>query len=437
MTKAPIVPRMRKMSARKAALLATLDVGASKVVCLISRLSPSGGDATNGSRSHHCRILGVGHQKSRGVKAGAVVDLDSAERSIRLAVDSAERMAGVEVRHVIVNISGGRLASQRRRGDTALHGRPISEVDIHRALDSAAKPVAEANRTILHAIPTSFLIDAAHAVRDAKGMLGETLAAEMNFVSSDSAAIRNLLLAVERCHLQASAIVASPYAAGLSTLADDEAELGAALVDFGGGSTSVGIFSGGRLVHVDAVAVGGNHVTMDVARGLSISLADAERLKALHGACISSPSDDHEMIAVHKLGEDMDHPSHLPKSELVHIIKPRVEEILELVRDRIKASGFSAQSGRKLVLTGGGSQLTGLIELSRQIVSSHVRAGAPIGFEGLPEAARNPAFAVSVGLTVYPQVVGAEFSSSRPSHSPRAEPDSYVARVGRWIRESF
>ena len=168
-------------------------------------------------------------------------------------------------------------------------------------------------------------------------------------------------------------MVATPYAAGLSTLVDDEVELGAALIDFGGGSTTVGVFAGGRLVHVDAVAVGGNHVTMDVARGLSVSLADAERLKTLYGACIASPSDDRDSIAVHRVGDDMDHPSHLPKSELVRIIRPRVEEILELVRDRLKAAGHAAHAGRRLVLTGGACQLTGLPELAR---ADRIESGA-------------------------------------------------------------
>ena len=193
---------------------------------------------------------------------------------------------------------------------------------------------------MLHALPTGFWLDATRGVRDPKGMVGDELGAEMHVASCDAAAARNLMLAIERCHLRVEAMVATPYAAGLSTLVDDEAELGAALIDFGGGSTSVGVFAGGRLAHVDAIAVGGNHITMDVARGLSISLADAERLKTLYGACIASPSDERETIAVHRVGDDMDHPSYLPKSELVRIIRPRVEEILELVRDRLKGAGL-------------------------------------------------------------------------------------------------
>ena len=191
-------------------------------------------------------------------------------------------------------------------------------------------------------------------------MIGEELGAELSVSSCDVAAARNLMLAIERCHLRVAAIVASPYAAGLSTLVDDEAELGAALIDFGGGATTMAAFADDRLVHVDAVAVGGHHVTMDVARGLSVSLADAERLKTLYGACVASPADDRETISIHRVGDDMDRPTQIAKSELVRIIRPRVEEILELARDRLAAAGFSTHAGRRLVLTGGASQLTGL-----------------------------------------------------------------------------
>ena len=305
-------------------------------------------------------------------------------------------------------------------------------------LEAAAAAGAYTGRSVLHAAPTGFRLDATHGVRDPKGMIGDELGAEMHVASCDAAAARNLMLAVERCHLRVAAMVATPYAAGLSTLVDDEVELGAALIDFGGGSTTVGVFAGGRLVHVDAVAVGGAHVTMDVARGLSVSLADAERLKTLYGACIASPSDDRDSIAVQRVGDDMDQASHLPKSELVRIIRPRIEEILELVRDRLKAAGHSAHAGRRLVLTGGACQLTGLPELARAIVSSQARIGRPLGVEGLPESAKSPAFAAAVGLMVYPQVAGIEhFEPRRSGVGSSVDDDGYVARVGRWLKESF
>ena len=431
-------PRMRQIPSRKSAILSVLDVGASKIVCLIARLTPMEPSDSLPGRTHRCKVLGIGHQRSSGVKAGAVVDLAAAENAVRLAIDAAERMAGVEVGGVIVNMSGGLLASQRFTAKAALRGKSVSEQDVHRVLEAASAASATPGRTILHALATGYWLDATPDVRDPKGMIGEELGVNLHVASCDAAAARNLMLVVERCHLKVEAMVATPYAAGLSTLADDEAELGAAVLDFGGGSTTVGVFAGGRLIHVDAVAVGGVHVTRDIARGLNISMTDAERLKTLHGSCLASPSDDRDTIAVHRLGDDMDHPSHLPKSELLRIIRPRVEEILELVRDRLRASGHVAQSGRRLVMTGGGCQLTGLPELARSIVSSQARVGRPLGIEGLPESGKSPAFAAAVGLMVYPQMAGIEYyeptrSVSRQTH----EGGGYAARVGRWLRDSF
>ncbi len=433
-----LAPRMRQIPPRKSAILSALDVGASKIVCLIARLTPMEPSEALRGRTHRCKVLGVGHQRSSGVKGGAVVDLQAAEHAARLAIDAAERMAGVEVGGVMVNMSGGRLGSRRQSADIALTGKTVAEHDLHHVLAAAAAAKAEPGRTILHALPTAFRLDAVSDVRDPKGMVGHELGVDLHLATCDSAAARNLMLVIERCHLRVEAMVATPYAAGLSTLADDEAELGAAVVDFGGGSTAVGVFSGGRLIHVDAVALGGVHVTRDVARGLNVSVSDAERLKTLYGACIASPSDDRETIAVHRLGDDPDHPSHLPKSELVRIIRPRVEEILELVRDRLKASGHAAHAGRRLVMTGGACQLTGLPELARSILSNQARIGRPLGIEGLPESGKSPSFAAAVGLMVYPQMAGFEyFEITRSLARPRQGQVGYAARVGRWLKDSF
>jgi cell division protein FtsA len=438
MTFKPLTPRLRQIPARRSAVLSVVDVGASKIVCLIARLSPMERADTLRARTHRCKVLGVGHQRSRGVKGGAITDLDAAEGAIRLAIDAAERMAGVEVEGVIVNMSGGRLGSQLYDAKIGVKGKAVGDYEVHRVLEAASAASAQAGRAALHAIPTGFSLDTQRGVHDPKGMLGDELGAELNVASCDAAVARNLMLAIERCHLRVAAMVATPYAAGLSTLVDDEAELGSALIDFGGGTTTMGVFAGDRLVFVDAVAVGGNHITMDVARGLSVSLADAERLKTLYGACIASPSDDRETISVHRAGDDMDHPSQLPKSDLVRIVRPRVEEILELARDRLAAAGQSARAARRLVLTGGACQLTGLPELARAIISPQARVGRPLGVEGLPESAKSPAFAAAVGLLVYPQVSGLEhFEPGRAAPRPSETDDGYVARVGRWLKQSF
>lgn len=432
-----ITPRMRPLSARKSAILCVLDVGTSKIACVIARLIPAQPSDLLRGRTHACKVLGIGHQRSRGLKAGVVIDMEEAEKAITLAVDAAERMAGVQVESVIVNISAGRLAASHYSAKIRVGGRAVSPGDVHRVLEAAAARTGQQGRTTLHALPRSFSLDGASSIREPRGMVGDELAATMTLVSADSAPARNLMLAIERCHLDVEAVVATPYAAGLAALVDDEAEMGVVVIDIGGGTTSIGAFEGSRLTHVDALAVGGGHVTMDIARGLTLRVSDAERLKTYYGACIASPSDDRETIAVSQVG-DGEHTNHLPKSHLVRIIKPRVEEILELARDRLAAAGYSG-AGQRFVLTGGASQLTGLPETARRILGGQVRQGRPLGVHGLPDSAKSPAFAAVVGLLVYPQVAGLEHFEPRRGGA-RTKPiagEGYVGNVVQWLRSNF
>jgi len=211
------------------------------------------------------------------------------------------------------------------------------------------------------------------------------------------------------------------------------------VIDLGAGTTSVGVFAGRNFVHCDAIAVGGTHITMDVARGLSTRVSEAERLKVLYGATITSPSDDRETIAVPRVGDDeREEVKHVARAKLVRIIRPRVEEILELVRDRLKASGPWADAGRRVVLTGGTAQLTGVPDLARKILGRQVRLGRPLGVVGLPEAAKGPPFAASVGLLVYPQLAGLEhFEPQGRARHAATGTDGYMTRVGRWLKDSF
>ena len=431
-----VAPRMRQLPPGKSAILSVLDIGTSKIACLIARLTPDTGGA--GRHSHTATVLGIGHQRSRGIKGGAVVDMQEANSAIRMAVDAAERMAGVQVESVIVNVTGGRLASQLYSAKVSVGGRAVAGPDIQRVLEAAAAASLRQGRAVLHALPNGFSLDNATGIQDPKGMIGDELAAQMHVISSDGAAARNLMLAIEQAHLVIDAVVATPYAAGLAVLVDDEADLGAAVVDMGGGTTSVGVFSGGNLVHSDAFAVGGNHVTLDLARGLTARLSDAERLKTMHGSCLIATSDERETVTVPVVGEEGEHPNYVPKNQLNKIIRPRVEEILELVRDRLKAAGFASHAGRRLVLTGGASQLTGLPELARTMISNHVRIGRPMDVLGLPESAKSPAFAAAAGLLIYPQVAGIEhFEPRRHAAAQATGTDGYIARVGRWLKESF
>jgi cell division protein FtsA len=431
-------PRPRPIAPRKSAVISVLDVGTNKIVCLVARLDPMEANESLRGRTHIGRVLGIGHHRSQGLKGGAIVDLESAESAIRHAVDAAERMAKVEVRSVIVSLGGGRPGSQGFEGEVVLGGRAVGEADVRAALSRASSVGTLPQRTVMHSLPTGFALDGTTGIRDPRGMVGERLRVAMHVVSADATAARNLMLAVERCHLDIEGVVATPFGAGLSTLVDDEAEMGSVVIDMGGGTTTLGLFSGGRLLHVDGIAVGGNHVTMDVARGLSTRLSAAERLKTLYGSTLSTASDDRETISAPPVdSDDPDAVVHFPRAQLSRIIRPRVEEILELVRDRLKNAGLAPDS-RRFVLTGGASQLTGIADTARRILSRQVRVGRPLGVKGLPEAAKGPAFAAAVGLLVYPQVADVEHYEPRASDGFLGTgTDGYIARVGRWIRESF
>lgn len=424
---------------RRGAIVSVLDIGSTKICCLVGRLRPAEpGEALRG-RTHAIEILGFGHQRSRGIKSGVVANLDAAEQAVRLTVDAAERMAGVTVESLIVTLSAGRLASETCSAAVALSQKAISDADIGRVLAAGRRYSISEGRAIVHALPIGYSLDGEGGIADPRGMVGNRLGVDMHLVTADTPPLRNIELCVNRCHLSIEGMVASPYASGLSVLVDDEAELGCAVIDFGGGTTTIAVFNRGHFIHADAIAVGGQHITTDIARGLSARIEDAERLKTLFGSALPGVSDEREILSVRPLdGDEHDMPNQVPRSALTRIIKPRIDEILELVRDRLNASGFAALFGRRLVLTGGGSQLNGVAEAARRILARNVRLGRPLGIAGMPEAAKGPAFAAAVGLLIYPQVAEMEQIDERDD-APFAMTGTggYFARVGSWIRESF
>jgi len=232
--------------------------------------------------------------------------------------------------------------------------------------------------------------------------------------------------------------VASPYVAGLSALADDEADLGAAVIDMGAGTTTMAVFLGGRFVYCEGFALGGLNVTMDIARGLNTGIADAERIKTLYGSVLIAGSDEADMIAVPPIGGDeREQPQFVSRASLAHIVKPRVEEILEMVRDRLAVSLFAGESRGRVILTGGASQLNGLPELAARILGRPVRSGRPLGIAGLPDAAKGAAFAAAAGLLVYPQAAHLEHFEARGGRYLMNGTGGYLARVGQWLRQSF
>ncbi|MEJ8474695.1 cell division protein FtsA [Roseibium algae] len=431
------LPRMRPLPGRRAVVMSVLDVGSTKICCLIAKLTPREDGGILAGRSHSVEVLGYGYQRSRGVKSGVIVDMDAAEQAIRLAVDSAERMAGVTVESLIANVSCGRLQSEIFSASVQLAGESVMEADIQRVLSAGSSHSVVEGRAVTHALPISYSLDGSRGMRDPRGMMGQKLGVDMQVVTTEVAPVRNLELCINRGHLHVETMVATPFASGLSTLVDDETELGVACIDMGGGTTTLSVFVEGHMVHLDAIAVGGHHVTTDIARAFATRLQDAERLKTLYGSPLASSSDDRDMLTVPPLEVDGDLPNQIPRSALTRVIRPRVEEILELVRDRLTASGFAGRVGKQIVLTGGASQLTGLSEVARQVLGRNVRLGRPLGIAGLPEAAKGPAFAAAVGLLIYPQVAQVEQFEHRNRRTGWAGQSGYLARVGQWIRESF
>lgn len=426
-------------SSKRAGLVTVLDIGSTKISCVIARLTPQGESAHLPGRTHKVEVLGFGHQRSRGVKSGVISELDAAEQAIRQAVDAAERMAGMTVESIIVNVSAGRLKGAHVSGTINLGHQGVSDHDITRVMAAGMKSANAVERRHLHVLPVSYVLDAETGIRDPRGMEGSQLGVNMHVLTADAAPLRNLELCINRAHLSVEAMVATPYASGLSVLADDEANLGAACIDFGGGTTTIGVFGEGKFIHADAIAIGGNHVTMDLARGLSTRLDEAEALKARFGTVLASASDDNEMIAVRSINDErQDAARQIPRALMTRIVKARVEETLELVRDRLNQSGFANVVGKRVVLTGGASQLQGLPEVARRILGRSVRVGRPLGVTGLPEIAKGPAFAATVGLLIYPQIAEIEYASSGSSSSwGITGTGGRFARVGQWLRDSF
>jgi len=429
---------LKPLSNRRSTLLTVIDVGSTKIVCLIAKLSPQTPDKTFPGRSHAIEILGVGHQRSHGIKGGAVADLDAAERSIRLAVDSAERKAGVTVDSLLFNLSGGRPSSEIFSANIALDGRNVADADLQRLMRAGCQHAAREGRQIVHAVPIGFRLDGGQGIDVPRGMVGKRLGVDLHVVSADDAPLQNLGLCIDRCHLDVEAVISTAYASGLSSLVDDEAELGAVCIDIGGGSTNMAVFASGRLMHVDGLAIGGQVQTNAIAQGLSINLQSAERIKTLYGSVLVGDLDNEDIITVKPVDDDGDEaPFHVTRAAINRFIAPSVTEILETARDRLNNSGFAARAGQRIVLTGGASQMTGLSETASQIFGRNVRIGRPLGIKGLPDKAKGPAFSTAIGLLIYPQIAQLEHLETTSAHHRRIGSGSYLARVGQWIRESF
>jgi cell division protein FtsA len=417
---------MRPLEPKRPVLVAAVDIGTSKTTCLIAELKPQSNGAGSRSRTHDVEILAIGQSDTQGMKAGAVGDFAQIEQSVREALGPAEGRS-LEVQSAVLGVSGGGLTSEWRSASVDVSGM-VSDEHVTQVLAAAgASPLREGFVT-LHCLPI-YSVGAAQGIRDPRKMLAPNLGVDTLVVGMDGIVARDLMLALESCHVDVEAMVAGPYAAGLAVLSDHEMELGAAVIDLGAGTTTMAVFSHGHLLYATGFALGGHHITKDLARGINANMADAERIKIHYGVLASGDTVS--------LGDDKSRfPKIVLRSPVVRIIKPRVEEILEMASDRLAASPFSALQQRTVVLTGGTSQLPGLPELAARILACPVRIGAPLDISGLTEEFHGPACAVATGLLIYPQVVHLEHLG-RKTNAIAAPGGRYFAQVGAWLRQGF
>ena len=410
--------------------VSVLDIGSSKMCCMIARSRPRSERGDTLSRTHDVEVLGVGHQRARGIRAGSIVDVAAAEASIRQVVEAAERASGLTVGSLIVNVSSTTARSETHAGAVDVSGEEVEPADVSRAVRAALRGTARPGHTVLHSIPTTYAVDDEDEVVDPLGMIGRDLAVSVHVASVADGPVGNVERAVNRAHLDVASLVATPYAAALAAAVEDETEMGCAVIDMGAGTTSWSIHARGRFLGGETLAVGGHHVTTDLARGLSTSIESAERLKVLEASVAGGPSSD-EAVPVRGMGEEGSAAlARVPRALVSRIAMARLEETFELVRDRIRQSGLGREADRRVVLTGGAAQLTGVADVARRVLARNVRVGRPVGVSGLAPMQKTPAFATAVGLLIYPQVASLEHRADR-SLLPA---DGRLARLGQWFR---
>jgi cell division protein FtsA len=414
-----------EIPAYRTGLVSALDVGSSKVACVIGR-------AEQGS----LKVLGSALRESAGLRAGTVTSLVLAEESIRDCVAAAENHADARIQNVLISVNCGSPVSVTSRAAMALEGALVSDVHLRQLLaDGRAKCRIEGHE-IIQSAPAAYVVDEAKGVRDPSGMFCQRIGVAMHAVAVRPSPLANLKLAVERCHLNVVGSLFGAYASGLATLTEDEKQVGATVLDMGGGCTSIAVFLEGQLVHADVVPFGGFAVTHDISLGLATPLSAAERVKTLFGAALGDMEASSDVISVPQMGEQgEDTALRIPRAMLTRIIQARLTEIFEDVQKRLQASGYDAAAGRRAVLTGGACQLTGIRELAARVLNKHVRIGRPQAFPGLAGASAGPDYATAIGLLMAGATMPPEILNPELAALPEAgKSKSWLARLtGRWF----
>ena len=429
--------RLARLNGRPSGTVAALDIGCSKTTCLIGRP-----DTDN---SRRMTILGGGRQQTRGFAGGTITDMEGLERSIRLAVEDAEREAGEPISEVILGITGPKLSSRLASASIDIGGRAISAKDVRRLHTAVLARAAQAqNRNqeeVLSAWPVLYTIDtAAGRVRQPVGMIANSLSVKMSIVSAPRAIVKNLVECVGRAHLGVRQLVPSAIASGAGTLIEDEIENGAVCIDLGSGVTAVSVYLHGSPAWLGLVPAGGSHVPSDIAQGIGTTFAAAERLKNVYGTADLEGPGLAERIEAPRLGDDGRlHASRIERAEIARIIAPRIEEIFELAQAALARSDVKSVLPQRVVLTGGASQLPGIREVAGRILGSPIRLGRPVLAESLGEQLATPAFSTASGLLLYPEM---GFTDAARAGASSLEAEAGVgpgvaSKVLYWLKENF
>jgi cell division protein FtsA len=356
---------------------------------------------------------------------------------VAAAVEHAEKMAGVTLDNIMVNISFADMKSHIVHVDLNIAGNAVTEQDIIDIMREGCRLVGREDREIIHSFITQYQLDGAKNIRDPRFMYGMTLKSDVHVISVDKGKLCNLTNMISRCHLDISEFVASPYVAGLGCLEDDERDLGIAVIDMGASETTLAIFNGGGMIYQSIIPIGGQHVTKDLAQCLPTSLQHAERIKTLHGSVVATASDAQHMVHVPPIGEEDADDASVPRSLIIQIIRPRIEEIFELVNEHIKSSGLQNIVGGHVVITGGASQLVGVRELASSMLARQVRIAKPKTFAGLAESVSTGGFSSAVGMLIYAKSRSFEELLKYNYQHKKSNNIFTLAKLNNWLKGKF
>jgi cell division protein FtsA len=405
-------------------LIVGLDIGTSKVLAIVGELT------TNGE----IEIIGVGHHPSRGMKKGVVVNIESTVQSIQRAVEEAELMAGCQIHSVYAGIAGSHIRSTNSHGNVAIRDKEVSEFDVQRVIESASAMAIPADQKVLHVLPQEYIIDGQEGIREPIGMSGVRLESRVHIVTGAVSAVQNIVKCVRRCGLEVDDIILEQLASSMAVLTDDEKELGVCLVDIGGGTTDISVYTEGAIRHTSVIPIAGDQVTNDIAVALRTPTPNAEEIKKKYGCALTQLAAREETIEVPSVGDRP--PRKLTRQTLAEVIEPRIEELYGLVQAELRRSGFEDVIGSGIVLTGGSAKMEGMVDLAEEIFHMPVRLGVPQYVGGLKGVVQNPIFATGVGLVLYGaryRAGGAYARAVQESKGVRG----VVGRMKSWFQGNF